>query len=161
MTGSKFVRPLSPLGWIPAFAVGEELLDQQHRKLMRDLNELTDLLFESSSWSSVVKKCEELREDSIEHFKTEEEVLNRTAYPQFAQHRSVHRQLEWQLDDIVGHLVRVPHASRTDIEGALYLRSMLIDHFFRKDFAYKSHILKSREQRLSGQLDRGARESPR
>jgi hemerythrin len=138
------VRPLSPLGWLPAFAVGEERLDREHRKLMRDINELTDLIFEGPSWPSVVAKCEVLRRETIKHFKTEEEVLERTAYPKIAPHRSVHRHLRRQLDDLVGHLVSVQHASRTDIEAALYLRSMLIDHFFRKDIAYKSHILSSR-----------------
>ena len=144
MVGTRTVRPLSPLDWLPAFAVGEERLDREHRVLMRDINELTDLVFECPSWSSVVAKCEKIRKNTIEHFKTEEEVLERTAYPQFAHHRSVHRHLHQQLDDLVGHLLLVPHASRTDIEAALHLRSMLIDHFFRKDIAYKSHILRSR-----------------
>jgi hemerythrin-like metal-binding protein len=135
---------MSPLGWLPALAVGEERLDREHRALMRDINELTDLLFESPSWSSVVAKCEKLREDTIEHFKTEEEVLERTAYPQFARHRSIHRHLRQQLDELIGHIVRVPRASRTEIEAAIHLRSMLIDHFFRKDIAYKSHVLRSR-----------------
>ena len=144
MAGAKSARPLSPLVWLPTFATDEEALDQQHRKLMIDLNELTDLLFEGRAWSSVVATSEELREDSIEHFKAEEEVLKKTGYRQLPQHRSVHRQLERQLDDIVGRLVRVRSAARADIEGALYLRSMLIDHFFRQDIAYKSHVLRSK-----------------
>jgi hemerythrin len=144
MARAKPVTSLSPLVWLPSFATGEERLDRQHRKLMTDINELTELLFEDRPWSSVVAKSQELREDSIEHFKAEEEILKKTAYPQLSQHRALHRQLEQQLDEIIRQLVLVHRASRGDIEAALYLRSMLIDHFFRRDIAYKSHVVKAR-----------------
>ena len=65
-------------------------------------------------------------------------------YPQLAEHRSIHRQHERQLDENTRHLVRVRHASRSDIETALYSRSMLIDHFFGKYIVYKSHVMKAR-----------------
>jgi hemerythrin len=138
------VRPLSPLVWLPSFAIHEETLDRQHRKLMVDINQLTDLLFEGRPWHEVVAKSEELREESLGHFKTEEELLRKAEYHRLAQHRSIHRQLERQLDEIIRHLVRAQRASRGDVEAALYLRSMLIDHFFRQDIAYKSDVMRSR-----------------
>ena len=61
---------------------------------MADINELTDFLFEGRPWSSVVAKSQELREDSFEHFRTEEEILKKTAYPQFSQHHALHREIE-------------------------------------------------------------------
>jgi hemerythrin-like metal-binding protein len=140
----KSIRPLAPLVWLSSFAIDEETLDRQHRKLMADINELTDLLFEGWPWSSVAAKSQELKEDSFEHFKTEEEILKKTAYPQFSQHCALHREIERQLDEIIRQLVLVHRASRGDIEAALYLRSMLIDHFFRRDLAYKSHVMKAR-----------------
>src|SRR5215472_4578648 len=167
MAGRRTVRSLSPLGWLPAFGVGEERLDREHRKIMRDINELTDLIFEGPSWPSVVAKCQTLAKDTIDHFTTEEEVLEKTGYPQFGPHRSIHRQLRRQLDDVVGHLLRVRHASRTDIEAVLHLRSMLLDHFFRKDFAYKSHVSNvirssSRTTSIAAKLrrDRGEENAP-
>lgn len=144
MAKGRSVTSLSPLVWLPSFATGEERLDRQHRKLMTDINELTELLFDNRPWSSVVKKSQELREDSIEHFEMEEEILKATAYRQFSQHRALHRELEQRLDEIIRQLVLVHRASRGDIEAALYLRSMLIDHFFRRDIAYKSHVMKAR-----------------
>lgn len=145
MTGAKSVTPLSPLVWVAVFGVDEEGLDRQHRKLMLDLNELTTLLVEGRPWASVVAKSEELRSDSEAHFKAEEEMLNKTAYPRLRQHRADHGRLVRQLHDIVGHLAEVRRPLRRDVEAALYLRSMLIDHFFRKDIAYRSHVLKSRK----------------
>jgi hemerythrin-like metal-binding protein len=142
----KAVRPLSPLVWLPTFATDEEDVDRQHRKLMVDINELTNLLFDGHPWSLVVAKSRELREESIEHFRTEEEVLKKTVYARFNQHQADHRHLVGQLDDIVEHLAGQRRASRADIEAVRYLRSMLIDHFFRKDIAYKSHVLISRRK---------------
>jgi hemerythrin len=75
---------LAPLVWLSSFAIDQETLDHQHRELMADINELTDLLFEGRPWSSVAAKSQELREDSIEYSKTEEEMLKKTAYPRLA-----------------------------------------------------------------------------
>jgi hemerythrin-like metal-binding protein len=144
MSREKSVRPLSPLMWLPTFAIGEEDIDRQHSELMVQINELTDLLFDGCSWSSIVAKSEELREESIEHFKMEEELLKKAKYALFNRHQADHRHLVAQLDDIVEHLTGLRRASRAGIEAALYLRSMLVDHFFRKDIAYKSHVLASR-----------------
>jgi hemerythrin-like metal-binding protein len=143
MAGAKSVTPLSPLVWVPVFGVDEESLDRQHRKLMLDLNELTALLAEGRPWSSVVAKSEELQRDSVAHFEAEEEMLKKTAYPRLPQHRADHGHLVRQLRDIVGHLAEVRRPARRDVEATLYLRSMLIDHFFRKDIAYRSHVLNS------------------
>jgi hemerythrin len=143
---TKRVRPLSPLVWLPSFAIAEEKLDRQHRKLMADINSLTNLLFEGRAWSSVVAKAQLLREDSIEHFEAEETFLTTIAFPGLSKHRSEHRNLVRRLNEIVAHLRRVQQATRTDIEATLYLRSMLVDHFFRKDFGYRPHVAATRRK---------------
>jgi hemerythrin-like metal-binding protein len=138
------VIPLSPIVWLPGFAIEQESVDGQHRKLMSDINSLTNMLFERRTWSSIVAMAVVLRKDSIEHFETEEEFLTTTGYPGLSKHRGEHRDMTRRLDDIVQHLAGVHQASRTDIEAALHMRSMLLDHFFRKDFAYKLHVAAAR-----------------
>jgi hypothetical protein len=71
-------------------------------------------------------------------------MLKKMAYPRLAEHMSIHRQHERQLDKNTPHLVRVRHASQRSIEAALYLRSILIDYFFRKDIANESHVMMAR-----------------
>jgi hemerythrin len=151
MARIKPIRQLSPLVWLSVFETGEEVPDRQHRKLMADINNLTELLFEGRRWSSIVVKSKELHEDSLEHFRAEEEMLKRIGYALLPQHRTIHRELARQLDNIAGHLARITQASQADIESALYLRSMLVDHFFRQDFAYKAHVLEARESRGGNQ----------
>jgi hemerythrin len=144
MARAKSIIPLSPLVRLPGFAVDEERLDQQHRKLMADINELTDPLFEGHPWSSVVAKREIARRQYRAFRSGRGASEGGGIYRQSHQHRSNHRALERQLDEIIGHLARAQRASRGDIEAALYLRSMLIDRIFRKNIAYKSHLMRSR-----------------
>lgn len=138
------LKPLSPLVWVRAFEVHEKVLDRQHRKLLADINELSEMLFEKRPWEAVIGKSRELRDDALEHFRMEEGVLEDVDYADLPQHRTDHRLLERQIREILEHIVRVKEATRTDVEAALFLRSMLVDHFFRKDIAYKSHVLNVR-----------------
>lgn len=144
MARAKYIGPLAPVVWVAPFNVGSERTDEEHRKLTVDINELTNLLFEGGAWASIVAKSEELNRDAVAHFASEEKVLEQARYPQLRQHRAEHRRLTQQLADIIGHLAEVTRPSRTDIEATLYLRSMLLDHFFRKDIPYKSHLMTSR-----------------
>jgi hemerythrin len=142
MTKRKPVRQLAPLVWSPSFDIFRAIVDRQH--LLDDINELTELVFDMRPWPAVVAKSRELRTESIEHFRTEEDLLERLAYARLSQHRAEHQRLIGELDDIVEHLAALQAPSRGDLEAALLLRSLLLDHFFRKDFAYKPHVMAAR-----------------
>jgi hemerythrin-like metal-binding protein len=132
---------LLPLVWLSAFETGDATVDREHRELLDDINSLSRCLAEGKDWQLVVTISKQLRDECLAHFRNERAVLERSKFPKLAAHEKEHRYIEKQLDDIIASLDGVIRPSRGEVEAVLYLRSLLLHHFFRFDIAYKAHLL--------------------
>jgi len=140
----------SPLVWASAFETGDPEIDEEHQELLRDLNDLSELLALGQEWSLVVDKSQRLRDKCFEHFQDEEVVLEEAAYEGLECHKIEHRVIEQQLDGILSFIASVALPSRAATEAVLLLRSILVNHFFRYDISYKKHLSRSRGQKRGG-----------
>jgi hemerythrin-like metal-binding protein len=156
MPAHSLAEAIPELVWITAFETGNAKVDGQHLELLVDINDLSKRLAEGRDWSQIVNISKQLRDKCFAHFREERTVLKKAKYGRLAVHEREHRHIERQLDDVLACISNVPHPSRGDVEAVLYLRSMLIHHFFRHDIAYKSHLLRARRQR-SWRISRKAR----
>lgn len=132
---------LGPLVWVPNFEVGASHIDDQHRVLLGDINELTKLLADERSWSDVIKVCRKLHDECVAHFRDENALLQGTGYDKLATHLQEHRRIEELITVLLEVIENVSEPSRREVEAALFMRSLLVDHFFRHDIAYKSHVM--------------------
>jgi hemerythrin-like metal-binding protein len=137
---------LPALVWASAFEIGNAKVDGEHRELLVDINNLSRFLAEGREWSQVVTLGKQLRDKCFAHFRDEQAVLKRSRYAKLAAHEREHRNIERQLDDVIACVGGATRPSRAEVEAVLYLRSMLIHHFFRYDIAYKSHVLHARSK---------------
>jgi hemerythrin-like metal-binding protein len=119
-------------------------VDGEHRELLVGINELSHCLAEGRKWSKIVGISKRLRDKCFAHFRDERAVLQTPRYGKLAAHERQHRYIEQQLDDVLDCIGSVTRPSRAEVEGVLFLRSMLIHHFFRYDLAYKSHLQRVR-----------------
>jgi hemerythrin-like metal-binding protein len=140
------------LVWVSAFETGNAKVDSEHHELLIDLNNLSNCLVEGRKWPQIVRMSRQLRDKCFAHFRDERAVLERSKYPRLATHERQHRYIEQQLDDILACVDGVARPSRAEIEAVLYLRSMLIHHFFRYDIAFRSHLLHARYSDSSSRL---------
>jgi hemerythrin len=143
---------LAELVWASAFETGDAKVDGQHRELAVDLNNLSHCLTEGKGWPHIVTMTKQLRDKCFAHFRDEETLLARSRFEKLAAHERDHRYIEKQLDDVLACIGSATRPSPAHIEAVLYLRSMLIHHFFRFDIAYKAHLLRPR--RKGSQLKR-------
>ena len=132
---------LPPLVWLSAFETGDATVDREHLELLDDINSLSRCLAEGKDWKLVVTMSKKLRDECFAHFRDERTVLERSKYPNLAAHEKEHRYIEKQLDDVIATIDAVIRPSRAEVEAVLYLRSLLVHHFFRFDIAYKAHLL--------------------
>jgi hemerythrin len=140
------VEDLPALVWANAFDTGDVKIDGEHRELLVDINELSRCLVEGRKWSQIVGISKHLRDKCFAHFRDERAVLQGSKYGKLAAHERQHRYIEQQLDDVLACIGGVARPSRAEIEAVLFLRSMLIHHFFRYDLAYKSHLQRVRSK---------------
>jgi hemerythrin len=148
------VEELPALVWLGAFETGNAKVDGEHRELLADMNDLSSGLTEGRGWSRIVGASKQLRDKCVAHFCNERKVLKESRYKKLAAHEKQHRYIEQQLDDVIAYIDAVDRPSRAEVEAILYLRSMLVHHFFRYDLAFKSHLLhahtKTSPSRLRG-----------
>ena len=148
------VEELPALVWLGAFETGNAKIDGEHRKLLADMNDLSTCLTEGREWWRIVGASKQLCDKCVAHFRNERKVLKESRYRKLAAHEIQHRYIEQQLVDVIACIDAVARPSRAEVEAILYLRSMLIHHFFRYDLAFKLHLLhahtKTSPSRLRG-----------
>jgi len=150
------VEELPALVWLGVFETGNAKVDGEHQELLGDMNDLSRCLTEGREWSRIVGASKQLRDKCVAHFRNEREVLRESRYRKLAAHEKQHRYIEQQIDDVIACIDAVARPLRAEVEAILYLRSMLIHHFFRYDLAFKSHLLQAHTKTSTSRL-RGTR----
>lgn len=79
--------------WSSSYECGHPVIDMQHRELFNIANELIASVVDRRPKIGIEYLLHEMVEHIKEHFVSEEDVLQRTHYPQLEEHRNIHRLL--------------------------------------------------------------------
>jgi hemerythrin-like metal-binding protein len=135
------VRESVQLEWINAFETGSPEIDDLHRKLIQDCNSLLLLVEEDAPWSRILAEAKKLVENCVDHFRTEERLLEQTKFPRCADHAAEHRRLEREMQALFARMEQVDGSLREHREYPKMLGPALIDVIIRHDLDYRSHLL--------------------
>lgn len=83
--------------WRKSYEIGVAEIDMQHRRLVGMINELSDAMMERRGQRAVKHVLDELKDFIVEHFETEESVMEKSGYPDLPQHRIKHVELTRQV----------------------------------------------------------------
>lgn len=127
--------------WNPTYSVGHELLDAQHRILLRLCDEVGQLDPASGSRIMPIQEVfNQLRLYAQVHFTTEEELLAETDYPELDEQRIEHDKY-WET---LGKMLEAVAEGNADCNG---VRDFLIGwwqrHILVSDMRYKEHLGKA------------------
>jgi len=90
--------------WDPHFAVGHEILDEQHRQLLAQCNVLADLCAADGGKSSADPEFRQVFEQTMalaqQHFAAEEALLVAHAYPEIEDYRCEIEEYEYLAAEI-------------------------------------------------------------
>jgi len=126
--------------WVDEWSIGNDLLDQHHRAIIKYINLLNDLSVEiqngvSVNDSAVQNVLDKLIAYTVFHFDAEEPLLKRYNYIGLAKHHEIHQHLITQLNHLQDRL--------KDIGLSLvpilieFLNTWLKDHILGVDMKYK------------------------
>ncbi len=82
------------LVWQESFALGNELIDDQHKTLFLNSNKLLHAIIESGTKDEISKIISHLLDDIAKHFIDEEKILESVGYPLLIQHAIEHKKLK-------------------------------------------------------------------
>jgi len=125
--------------WDDAFSVGFELIDNQHKELVRMTNELFNGCKRGSTAADIafIKTIRSAVEYAKTHFATEEKYMTQVDYPDYAEHKGEHE----SFGVTVVQAVKEFEAGKSDpLELARFLKQWLLNHIAKSDKKYAPYL---------------------
>lgn len=124
--------------WKPEYSVGVESIDKQHQLLVSMIAHLNEAMLEGRTRQIAEPLFGALHRYAQFHFEFEEQLMEKTEYPDLQSHRESHAALLEELKRL-----DVKYAQGSLNAGAPlmhFLRHWLIDHICGKDKEYGPHL---------------------
>ncbi|KOR32602.1 hemerythrin [Achromatium sp. WMS3] len=129
------------LEWSEEISVGVEEIDEQHKVLVKLINDLNDAMQERRSNEIVKEILNKLAEYTRIHFAVEESLMRILGYPGYEAHKAQHQELIYSVLD----LAQKVEGGKSGISFELmhFLKSWLTKHIMESDKDYSDHFLKA------------------
>jgi putative two-component system response regulator len=122
--------------WTDSFSVGVSELDEQHKKLIGMINQLSDTHAGDSAERS--RKFHEILSSMFDytqiHFKTEESYLHDIAYPQSEAHQKEHASF---VEKMATFSLTALDGTHEPADVHQYLKEWLLSHILKSDMQYR------------------------
>jgi hemerythrin len=89
------------IDWSKIYETGHPVVDGQHRKLFKLINELNIALSVEDSKLRITDSIDQLSAYVETHFKTEEDLMKSTSYPDYIAHKQEHDNLKEQSEKLI------------------------------------------------------------
>jgi len=120
------------LVWREQLNVGAEEIDEDHKRLVGFVNDLSEAIERNQDEKVVGRILLELIEYTRDHFAREEKVMAAAGYPHAERHKKIHRALTRQVMVMSERYVSEPSHEVTR-ELIDFLSAWLVDHIIKED----------------------------
>jgi hemerythrin-like metal-binding protein len=127
------------LNWEPRYQVGVALIDEQHRQLFDQINVLYDAMQAGRGKGEIEKTVAFLVQYTVDHFKAEEDLMLRSGYPGYQEHKAIHEDLTRQVLELQARL-----------EKGSQMLSLAVMHFLRD---WLSHHIADVDRKMNPHLN--------
>ncbi len=131
------------LTWTDHFSVDNEELDDQHRNLVRCLNDLHALRLEGTDPDDVKAAVREVELLLMRHFSHEEDYLVRCGYPYVLQHAAEHRTLMREFETVRENVFNLAGwGSKPDVAWPVleFMIRLTVGHMLKCDMEYRDYF---------------------
>lgn len=119
--------------WDDRFSVGIKTVDEQHKGLVRQVNELREAMKRGEGKAKVASLLKFLGEYALDHFAAEERLMTLHKYPKFEEHKKIHEAFKADFGRLAQELSSAAKASLLSIEVERRLSNWLVQHIQGKD----------------------------
>ena len=125
--------------WSDKLSVGIDSIDAQHKKLVSMINDLFDAMKAGHGKEKLGQTLDGLVSYAASHFKYEEQLFAKTAYPDAAKHKQEH-------DELTKTVLAIQEKMKSGVSFSLsmevmeFLKSWLVNHILGSDKKYGPHL---------------------
>jgi hemerythrin len=133
--------------WAPEMSVGLKQLDEDHRYLIKVINDLAENSGEGAQVDVLRQSLRSLLRYAEFHFAREEGVMRACGYETLSAHQDEHRSFTEKMTAISHDFDDDPAAAAAEINETLldYLKSWLTHHILTIDMGYKPLVENNRK----------------
>src|ERR1039457_2537546 len=117
--------------WRGDLVVGNALIDNDHRKIVKLVNELFSAMEQGNSKDTLKYFLDELIKFADEHFKREEEIMQRIQYAELSTHKQNHEKLSKAVLDLRENFI--DGKVTLSVEVSKFLRDWATKHILLDD----------------------------
>ncbi|MGE5518105.1 MAG: bacteriohemerythrin [Bacteroidota bacterium] len=129
--------------WKDAFAVGDALIDEQHKAFFVEINDVARALDQGQGREAVIAFYRNFYSALVLHFRDEEAMLSRVAFPDLDAHHAEHQALLASVSAVEGMLLTGNDVNHWRfVVKRLFLA--LVEHLAGTDMRYKAHLQRAR-----------------
>ncbi|HHX34232.1 MAG TPA: bacteriohemerythrin [Gammaproteobacteria bacterium] len=133
---------LKSLSWSDSFAIGIDIIDEQHKRLFDYFDEIEHCIKKNDD-TNIIEICRGLIDYAISHNTFEESLMKQAGYPMLDAHHQVHEAFKARAHSYLDQInngaepMKIARDVRTDI--GLWL----INHIKREDKHYAPYVKKT------------------
>lgn len=127
--------------WKPEYGTDSPIIDEQHKHLVKIINELHAAIKKRGDINHTYKTYLELIEYTKTHFTQEETLMKNINYPALTEHVEQHTKLKEQVLDLKQKFST--NKKEICVETILFLKNWLTDHIISEDLKYAPYIKKA------------------
>ncbi len=90
--------------WKAEYLTGDLQVDQEHQQLFAIVNSLHNAILEEEDYPALQKIFNHMATHTVEHFQTEERLMQAKGYPGFDRHKQAHDALLTKVEDLIQQL---------------------------------------------------------
>ncbi|NKI35719.1 hemerythrin family protein [Wenzhouxiangella sp. XN79A] len=125
--------------WTDDLSVGIEEIDEQHKVLVRLLNELNDAIHEHHGNEACLAILDRLVDYTRIHFAVEESLMRIFEYPDYENHKAEHEELVEEVLELRREIV--DKERKISFKLLHFLKMWLTQHIMSSDQEYSQHFL--------------------
>ncbi len=126
------------LKWSDRYSVRITEIDEQHKKLIKLINEMFDAMQAGKGREIIDTVIDEFVDYTVYHFSTEERMLLQHGYPKFNDHKEMHDNIARKARDLKETLDEGNKPSNIDV--MLLLTNWLNTHILEEDKKYVPYV---------------------
>lgn len=124
--------------WKEEFSVGVDAFDRDHKILFDLVNQFEMASSMGKSDEHVAAVLDTLVDYTKTHFKREEDMMERYAFPGLPEHRHAHSRLAKQVEAFCHHYENGDHSISNDLIA--FMNNWLQIHILEEDMDYKADL---------------------
>ena len=124
--------------WSNLYSVKNSVIDNQHKKLIKIMNELFKLIAGNKDKQKMEKIIDRLIEYTVYHFKTEEDLLIKHNYPNTEKHKEEHQGFVNQVHQFQADCLSEKKPIRLEVFS--FLKKWILNHIIGFDKQYMRYF---------------------